>query len=137
MAAKKKKMQPRTRGVFEKVPGSGEWWIRYSDADGRLRREKCGPKSLARAAYAKRKREIREGKFFPEKIHRKREMLFRDMAKLYLEEHSKVNNRSWRTDKTRSDRLIKYYGNTPYPRSPNKTWSAFGRFWLKNSPLRP
>jgi integrase len=113
MTAKKKKEQPRTRGVFERPKGSGIWWIRYVDQFGKLHREKVGPRSLAIDAYRKRKIEIREGKFFPEKIQRKREMLFRDMAKVYLNEHSKVNNRSWRTDKTRLDRLIKRFGNTP------------------------
>lgn len=38
--AAKKRRNPR--GVFEKVPGSGEWWIRYVDATGRYRREKAG-----------------------------------------------------------------------------------------------
>jgi hypothetical protein len=28
------------RGVFEKVPGSGVWWIRFADAMGCIRREK-------------------------------------------------------------------------------------------------
>src|SRR5712692_5783 len=32
----------KRRGIFEKVPGSGIWWIRFTDADGIYRREKCG-----------------------------------------------------------------------------------------------
>jgi site-specific recombinase XerD len=35
------------------------------------------------------------------------------MANLYLEEHSKVNNRSWRTDKTRLVRLVERFGTMP------------------------
>ena len=105
MTAKKKKELPRTRGVFERPKGSGIYWIRYADQFGKIHREKVGPKSLARAAYRKRKTEIREGKFFPEKIQRRREILFRDMAKLYLEEHAKVNKRSWKTDEERLKRL--------------------------------
>jgi hypothetical protein len=27
------------RGIFEKMPGSDDWWIRYADATGRIRRE--------------------------------------------------------------------------------------------------
>ena len=53
-------------GLFEKITGSGEWWIRYSDQYGHIHREKVGPKSLAQKAYEKRKTDIREGKFFPE-----------------------------------------------------------------------
>ncbi len=86
------------RGVFEKVKGSGEWWIRYSDQFGHIHREKVGPKSLAQKAYEKRKTQIREGLFFPEKLGQRRDMLFKDMAKLYLEDHSKVNKRSYPTD---------------------------------------
>jgi hypothetical protein len=33
----------KQRGVFEKEPGSGVWWIRYFDQFGKKRREKhCG-----------------------------------------------------------------------------------------------
>ncbi len=35
------------RGVFEKVSGSGVWWIQYFDAEGRRRREKIGAKGAA------------------------------------------------------------------------------------------
>ena len=85
-------------GSFEKAKGSGDWWIRYSDQFGHIHREKVGPKSLAQKAYAKRKTQIREGLFFPEKLGQRKDMLFKDMAKLYLEEHSKVNKRSYPSD---------------------------------------
>jgi len=110
MAPKKKKEQPRTRGVFERPKGSGIWWIRYADQFGKLHREKVGPKSLAIDAYRKRKTEIREGVFFPEMIRPKREITFREMAELYLKDHSKVNKRSWKTDEQRLNRLKKRFG---------------------------
>jgi hypothetical protein len=99
------------RGIFERPKGSGIWWVRYTDQYGKLHREKVGPKSLAKAAYQKRKTEIREGKFFPEKVRQKREMLFCDMVKLYLEEHAKVNKLSWKTDRPRLTRLAEYFGD--------------------------
>ena len=68
---KPKAPKRRERGVFEEVPNSGVWWIRYTDESGQLHREKVGPKSLAKDAYRKRKTQIREGKFFPEQIRRK------------------------------------------------------------------
>ena len=105
------KRKHRERGIFERPKGSGIWWIRYADQFGKLHREKVGPKSLAKAAYRKRKTDIREGKFFPEKIRRRREILFRDMAKLYLEEHAKVNKRSWKTDEERLARLKESFGD--------------------------
>ena len=52
------KARRNPRGVFEKVPGSGVWWIRYADATGRIRREKAGTKSAALTLYRKRKTEV-------------------------------------------------------------------------------
>lgn len=51
------------RGVYEKVKGSGDWYIHYYDADGRRHREHVGRHSAALQAYFKKKQEIREGKF--------------------------------------------------------------------------
>jgi len=101
------------RGVFERSKDSGIWWIRYVDQHGKLHREKVGPKSLAISAYRKRKTEIKEGKFFPEKLQAKHEMLFKDMVKLYLNEYSKINKRSWRTDKGRLQKLEQQFGIKP------------------------
>ncbi len=56
----------KERGIFERPKGSGVWWARYSDENGKEHREKAGPKALARQLYAKRKTEIRERRFFPE-----------------------------------------------------------------------
>src|SRR5438128_4919971 len=60
----------KKRGIFEKLSGSGEWWIRYVDAQGRYRREKAGTKSGAIALYQKRKTEALEGRKLPEKLRR-------------------------------------------------------------------
>ncbi len=98
------------RGVFEKIKGSGKWWICYADQYGHMHREKVGPKGLAKKAYEKRKTQIREGMFFPEKLGQKKDMLFKDMAKLYLEEHSKVNKRSYVTDVYYMRRLTQSFG---------------------------
>lgn len=62
----------KTRGIFEKFPGSGVWWIRYVDFKGRLRREKAGTKSAAILLYRKRKQEALEGRKLPEKLRRPR-----------------------------------------------------------------
>ena len=35
--------QKKVRGVYEKEPGSGLWWVCYFDGDGRKRRDKVGP----------------------------------------------------------------------------------------------
>lgn len=66
----KTKTKP-VKGVFEKVPGSDIWWIRYSDAQGRYRREKAGARGPAIALYQKRKTEALQGRKLPETIKRK------------------------------------------------------------------
>jgi integrase len=58
----------KIKGVYEKVPGSAIWWIRYADASGRIRREKVGTKSAAIQLYRKRKTEVSQGKKLPENL---------------------------------------------------------------------
>jgi hypothetical protein len=43
------------RGVYEKVRGSGIWYIHYYDADGRRHREKVGRFELAMMALSKKR----------------------------------------------------------------------------------
>jgi hypothetical protein len=57
----------RRRGIFERPQASGVWWVRYHDQHGREHREKVGPKGLALKVYHKRKNEIAEHRFFPER----------------------------------------------------------------------
>ncbi len=93
-------MARRQRGLYEKVPGSGVWWIRYADSTGRIRREKAGMKSAALAAYGKRETQVREGKFFPEKAKRSRQVWFEEIARDALD-YSRGNkgHESFRNDR--------------------------------------
>jgi integrase len=79
-----RKKEPKSRGVFEKVPGSGVWWVRYADTVGRIRREKAGTKSSALTLYRKRKTETLEGKKLPEKL-RRMNVSFAELARDTLE----------------------------------------------------
>ena len=76
--------RPRQRGVFERPPGSGVWWVCYFDENGRRHRERVGPKRLAVKVYAKRKTEIAERRFFPERIKR-RDVLLAGFITEYVE----------------------------------------------------
>lgn len=78
-----KEKRSRERGVFERPKGSGVWWVRYTDENRILHREKVGTKALAQKVYRKRKTEVAERRFFPERI-RKREILLRDAIDDYL-----------------------------------------------------
>lgn len=56
----------KVRGVWEREPGSGVWWVRYRDKAGKLHREKAGRKSDAIALLNKRRNEIRVGAKLPD-----------------------------------------------------------------------
>src|SRR4051812_41130715 len=72
-------MTRKQRGIYEKVPGSGRWWIRYADSYGSIRREVVGTKSAALKVYQKRKTEVLQGKKLPEQL-RKRVVRFGELA---------------------------------------------------------
>ena len=102
-------MEKRSRGIFEKAPGSGEWWIRYADAAGRIRREKARTKTTAKKLYNKRKTEALEGKKLPETL-RAKAVAFSVLAADALE-YSKAQKRSWEDDVIRMKPLLTAFGD--------------------------
>jgi integrase len=62
--AKQEEEEAKSRGVFERPPGSGVWWIVYY-IDGQRHREIAGKKSAAIALYSKRKEDARAGRKLP------------------------------------------------------------------------
>jgi integrase len=99
----------KIRGVFEKEPGSGIWWIQFFDADGRRRREKVGSRGNAIDLYRKRKTEVLTGKKLPEKL-RSRVVRFSELA-ADAEAYCKTNNRGQQFDLYRIGRLRAEFGN--------------------------
>ena len=97
------------RGIYEKAPGSGVWWIRYADRDGRIRREKVGTKANARKLYVKRKAAVWEGKKLPENL-RQRPVTFAEIANEALA-HSRVHKRTHRDDGYRMAILVTWFGS--------------------------
>src|ERR1039458_4391979 len=59
------------RGIFERVNGSGIWWIRWTDQSGRKRREKVGTFSAAKKLLAKRHTQKLEGTKLPYNLRSK------------------------------------------------------------------
>ena len=98
----------KTTGVFEKVPGSGIWWVRYRVA-GQLHREKVGRKSDAIALYHKRKADIRAGLKLPTNM-RAKSTTFGTIADAALE-WSKKHKRDWKNDDLRIPALKARFGN--------------------------
>ena len=101
----------KQRGIFEKEPGSGIWWICYFDQFGKKRREKAGTKSVAVKLYGKRKQQVLEGKKLPE-IFRKPSVNFGQLTDDALA-YSKRNKRSYKTDVPRFASLKEWFGAQP------------------------
>lgn len=79
------------RGIYEKVPGSGIWWIRWTDSQGKLHREKAGRKSDAKTLVDKRRTETIQHKKLPEQFRVK--LTFGTLCDDALE-HSRATNDS-------------------------------------------
>ena len=101
----------KQRGIFERVPGSGVWWIVYFDQFGKRRREKAGSKSIAIKLYGKRKQQVLEGKKLPE-LFRKPSVNFSQLVEDALA-YSKRNKRSYKTDVPRFAGLKEWFGSYP------------------------
>jgi hypothetical protein len=61
----RKEREQFVRGLWEREPGSGVWWIRYRDSNGKLHREKIGRKSDAQDLLIKRRNQRRIGVKMP------------------------------------------------------------------------
>ena len=108
-----KKNGRNARGVFEKVPGSDVWWIRFIDAKGRFRREKAGTKGMAIDLYRKRKVEALEGKKLPERL-RRATVTFAEIVRDALT-YSKVHKAgtSYRCDAGRMEVVLGWFREYP------------------------
>ena len=61
----RKPKQEKHKGVFEKVKGSGIWWVRYTNETGKRVTAKVGTFSTAAKVYDQRTTEIRLGILLP------------------------------------------------------------------------
>lgn len=121
-----KQTQRPIRGVFERPPGSGVWWINYYDADGCRHREKVGRKSVAEQAYFQRQLEVREGKFRPPRLAG---ISFRELATLALadKESRGLSTRTVAKDRQRLAPINLAFGNLPADKLPPARIEAFLR----------
>lgn len=87
----------KDKGIFEKPPGSGIWYVRWTDEFGKDHKRKIGSKTQARDVYQKIRSSIVEGTYLPEKLERKRRALLKDAIQAYLTE-SKATKRSLKDD---------------------------------------
>jgi len=103
-----RKSHQRVTGVWEKVPGSGVWWIRYR-VGGKLKREKVGRKSDAIALYQQRKSEVRAGKKLPTNL-RNAGIKFRELADAILA-YSSSHHKDTRNIRIRLAKISAEFGN--------------------------
>jgi integrase len=113
---KPKREVKKLRGIYEKAPGSGIWWIQYFDGEGRRRREKAGTRGDAIDLVRRRKDEALKGKKLPEKL-RSRLVRFEEIA-ADAETYCKANNRGQQFDLYRIGRLKGEFGNQPAAKIP-------------------
>jgi integrase len=102
--------EKRIRGVYEKISGSGEWWVRWTDSEGQLHRQKAGSKGTALAAYKKHKNEAREGKIVPV-LRNTKKVTLHDLIELVLK-HT-VDHKSARDYVVKAGIVRKDLGNFP------------------------
>lgn len=98
----------KVTGVWEKVPGSGIWWIRYRE-NGVLHREKVGRKSDALALYQKRKNDLRAGAKLPENM-RLASIRFGQLAE-DIRRYSETHHRDRGTFESRLNRILPDFAN--------------------------
>ena len=81
---KKKRRKVQDRSLFEYPKHSGVWWVRLV-VNGKRRKWRAGPKEAARDLRDKVRGEIAEGRFFPERLKKKRPVpLLKDWIADYL-----------------------------------------------------
>ena len=100
----------KVRGIYEKEPGSGVWWVQFF-ANGRRHREKAGTKTAANHLLTKRKNAVRVGEKLPDNL-RAHILTFRQIAESALE-YSKNTKASHQHDTYRMAPLLEEFGDRP------------------------
>ena len=79
------------RGIVERIPGSGVWWIRWTDHNGKRHLEKAGRRSDAVSLLSKRQHEKLLRRKLPERLQGGPTLTFGQIAQDALA-HSKEQN---------------------------------------------
>ena len=100
------------RGIFERPPHSGVWWISYCDGEGKRHREKVGRRSAALDALGRRRLEVKEGRFIPPRAGAR--LTFRELAMAAMvQKKLRLADLSYETDEGRLQQLLQLIGNVP------------------------
>ena len=105
-----RKIEKKERGIFEKEPGSGIWWIRYSDADGREHREKVGRRGDALKLYKLRKTDVLRGIKLPANM-KHRGLRFKVIAQDAIDWYINHDQKDVRSFKGRMKIILEAFGD--------------------------
>lgn len=105
-----RRIEKKERGLFEKEPGSGVWWIRYYDADGREHREKVGRRGDALKLYKLRKTDALRGVKLPANV-KHRGVRFRLIAQEAIDWYINHNQKDVRSFRIRMEIILKDFGD--------------------------
>lgn len=108
MASEKGKKKPR--GVFERPPGSGVWWVNYY-IKGKQHREKVGRKSDAIDLYRTRKTDARRGVKLPESLRSSKVVTLADLINDMLTHVAK--HKDLRNYKSKAAIVVEALGSRP------------------------
>jgi integrase len=97
------------RGVFERPPESGVWWINYYE-HGKQRREKVGRKSDAIKLYQQRRADIQRGHKLPP-LRRTAPVMISDLIDLMLEHVRNQKHKDLRTYESRGEIVRRELGS--------------------------
>jgi hypothetical protein len=104
------KARARARGLFERPPGSGVWWINYY-VNGKQHREKAGRRGDALALYQKRKADARRKLKLPELVPG-RVVTFGHLSDMAVN-HAETHLKSIEHYKTKDSILREPFGERP------------------------
>jgi len=105
-------MARERKPIFEKVPGSGVWYIRYYDDAGRRHCERAGSEASAAEGYKKRARQIEDSVFCPPRSVNK--LKFGELMDLaFADRKVRLAPTSYESDLGRAKRLREWFGEMP------------------------
>ena len=96
-------------GIYDRVKGSGVFWIRYADSHGKIRREVAGTLSNANELYSVRKSAALLGQKLPFMLKRK-VVMFSELAASFLI-YSKAHKKAFKDDEGRMKLLVELFGD--------------------------
>jgi integrase len=102
---------PKQRGVFERPPGSGVWWISHRGSDGKRHRQKVGRYEAAVGAYCATKQRIREGSF---QAPRASGVTFKELVdEAFADRKARIAGSTSEGDGYKKPTLLAWFGSLP------------------------